>query len=156
VYVSTRHQHIVSVIYEKMQQPCRISGPAPAESPGDYSIHYDRTLQKGIITVITADERQWHEIQRVTKDMVELAGAEVVDLDLPLSQPATALLFDLAESAGFIFTGIRPCQAPDGDCARLQFLSVPFDLKHIQLYPDYGEFLLEYIAATLTAVQSNS
>lgn len=151
VYVPKRHHHFISTIYEKMQQPCSIGGPSPAQSPGDYKIHYDRTLQKGVITVFTADERQWPEIQRVADDMVHLAGAEVVDLDLPLSQPATALIFDLAEAAGFIFTGIRPCQAPDGDYARLQFLSIPFDLKHIQIYPNNGEFLREYIASYMAA-----
>jgi anti-sigma regulatory factor (Ser/Thr protein kinase)/GNAT superfamily N-acetyltransferase len=149
VYVPKRHHNFVHTIYSKMQQSCTFSDPTPARTPGDYKIHYDRTLQKGIITVISADERQWPEIQRVVDDMVHLAGAEVVDLDLPVSQPATTLLFDLAESAGFIFTGIRPCQAPDGDCFRLQFLSIPFDLTHIQLYPNYGEFLLEYITTLM-------
>ncbi|MBN1166850.1 MAG: hypothetical protein JXA44_06930 [Methanospirillaceae archaeon] len=59
---------------------------------------FDRSLKKGIITVINADERQWPEILRVAEDMVEFAGAEVVSLDLPLSQPATGLLVLLAES----------------------------------------------------------
>jgi len=33
--------------------------------------------------------------------MINFTGAGVVDLDLPLSQPATGLLFELAESADF-------------------------------------------------------
>lgn len=151
VYVPARHQAMVSRIYEKLQQSCMMGKPAPTNSFGDFRIHYDKSLQKGVITVMTADERQWPEILRVTDDMVEFAGAEVVDLDLPLSQPATGLLFELAESAGFIFTGIRPCQAQDGDSARLQRLCVPFDLTYIQIYPGFGEFLLTDVGTVMAA-----
>jgi len=147
VYIPVRHQAIADTRYEKLGQQCTMGTPAPASMSGDFIIQYDRTLQKGIITVITADERQWGEIQRVCEDMVALAGAEVVDLDLPLSQPATGLVFELAENAGFIFTGIRPCQAPDGDYARLQRLAVPFDLNKIRIYPGFGEELVDEIAA---------
>jgi len=35
-----------------------MESPAPATTPGDFKIHYDKTLQKGIIIVISADERQ--------------------------------------------------------------------------------------------------
>lgn len=152
VYTPPRYHPMITRIYEKLQQSCTMGKPAPAHSVGDFRIHYDRTLLKGVITVITADERQWPEILRVTSDMVEFAGAEVVDLDLPLAQHATGLLFELAESAGFVFTGIRPCQAPDGDSARLQRINVPFDLTNIQIYPGYAEFLLEDIATMMAIV----
>lgn len=145
VFVPTRHHPMVTKIYQRLNQSCSIGEAYPAPLPGDFRIHYDRTLLKGIITVITADERQWPEIRRVIHDMIELAGAEVVDLDLPLCQPATGILFDLAEADGFLFTGIRPCQAADGDYARLQRLCVPFDFAHIQIYPGYGESVREDI-----------
>lgn len=151
VHVPAHHQPIVSRIYQNLNQSCRIGTPAPAHTVGDFRIHYDKTLQKGVITVITADERQWHEIQRVTHDMIEFAGAEIVDLDLPLAQPATGLLFELAESAGFVFTGVRPCQAQDGDAARMQRVSAPFDLKYVQIYPGFGEYLVEHIALYLNS-----
>lgn len=153
VHIPPHHHAMITRIYEKMQQSCTMGNPAPADSEGDFKIHYDKTLQKGVITVITANERQWPEILRVTHDMAEFAGAEVVDLDLPLAQPATGLLFELAESAGFVFTGIRPCQSHDGDSARLQRLYVPFDIKYVQIYPGYAEFLLEDVASVLAAVR---
>lgn len=153
VHIPTRYHGMITRIYENLQQSCRMGSPEPAHTDGDFRIHYDKATQKGVITVITADERQWPEILRVTNDMVEFAGAEVVDLDLPLAQPATGLLFELAESAGFVFTGIRPCQSQDGDCARLQRLCVPFDLKYIQIYPGYGEFLLEDVATVMAAIR---
>ena len=151
VHLPARHRAMVARIYENLNQQCRMGEPAPAAAPGDFRIHFDRSLQKGIITVTTADERRWPEILRVAQDMEELAGAEVVDLDLPLAQPATALLIDLAEEAGFVFTGIRPCQSPDGDCARLQRLSVPFDMAHLRIYPGFGDELVEYVTTAMAA-----
>jgi len=140
---------MVEKIYTNLKQPCTTGKPAPAVSSGDFRIHFDRSLQKGVITVRTANERQWPEILRVAQDMEALAGAEVVDLDLPLAQPATALLCTLAEQSGFIFTGIRPCQSHDGDIARLQRLCVPFDLDHLRICPGFGDNLVEYVAGAM-------
>jgi len=149
VHIPARHRAMVARIYENFRQTCRIGESAPAASSGDFRIHFDRTLQKGVITVVTADERQWPEILRAAQDMEELAGAEVVDLDLPLAQPATALLFDRAERSGFILTGIRPCQSSDGDSARLQRLCIPFDMGRLCIYPGFGDVLARYVAAAM-------
>jgi len=145
IHVPVFQRPMIARIYENLNQSCAFGEPAPASSPGSFRISFDRTLQKGIITVTTADERQWPEIFRVARDMEELADAEVVDLDLPLAQPATALIFKLAQGAGFIFTGIRPCQSPDGDSARLQRLCVPFDMDYLRLAPGFGNELMEYV-----------
>ncbi|PKL60929.1 MAG: hypothetical protein CVV33_00160 [Methanomicrobiales archaeon HGW-Methanomicrobiales-4] len=153
VHIPSRYHAMITRIYEKLHQSCRMGESGQANSEGDFRIQYDKTLLKGVITVITADERQWPEILRVTNDMVEFAGAEVVDLDLPLAQPATGLLVELAESAGFIFTGIRPCQAFDGDGARMQRLPVTFDLTYIQIYPGFAEFLLEDVASVMATIR---
>jgi len=153
VHVPARHRAMVARIYDNFMQPCTMGEPGPATSAGDFRVHFDRSLQKGIITVITADELQWPEILRVAQDMEDLAGAEVVDIDLPLAQPATALLMNLAEDAGFVFTGIRPCQSPDGDSARLQRLSVPFDMGHLRIYPGFGDELVEYMTKAIAPVR---
>ena len=150
-HLPVRHRALVNRIYENLKQQCIMGEPAPASSPGDFRIHFDSGLQKGVITVTTSDERQWPEILRVVQDLEELAGAEVVNIDLPLAQPATALLFERAEEAGFVFTGIRPCQSPDGDSARLQRLRVPFDMGRLRIYPGFGDELVEYVTTALSA-----
>lgn len=151
IHVPVEQQAMIARIYENLEQPCAFGKPASATAQGSFRIAFDRTLQKGIITVTTADERQWAEILRVARDMEELAGAEVVDLDLPLAQPPTALLFELAQDAGFIFTGIRPCQSPDGDSARLQRICVPFDMDYLRLASGFDNELLDYVKTALAA-----
>jgi len=151
IHVPVRQQAMIARLYENLGQSCAFGKPIPAASPGNFRIQFDRTLQKGIITVTTADERQWPEILQAARDMENLAGAEVVDLDLPLAQTATALLFELAEEAGFVFTGIRPCQSQDGDSARLQRICVPFDLDYLRLAPGFSNELLNDVKTAISA-----
>lgn len=145
VYVPERHQSIVSKIYKNIGQDHDFGSPAPAMASGDYNINYDKTLMKGEIKVLTANEKQWPEIIRTADDLAEFAGAEIVVLDLPVSQPASIKLAELAEDNGFFFSGMRPQEAPDGDYFRLQRLHVPLDLNRIQIYSDLGEELIKYV-----------
>ena len=145
VHVPSHHQSMVSKIYHNMEQDYVFGNPAPAISKGDYQINYDKTLLKGVLRVVTASQKQWPEISRVADDLTEFAGAEVVVLDLPVSQPASILMAEQAEKKGFFFSGIRPNEAPDGDYFRLQRLHVPMDLTRLTIYSDLGQELLEYV-----------
>lgn len=145
VHVPEHHQPIVSKIYKNMGQDHNFDNSAPALLPGDYQINYDKTLLKGEIKIIIANEDQWPEIIRTADDLAEFAGAEIVVLDLPVSQPASIQLAELAEDNGFFFSGIRPQEAPDGDYFRLQRLHVPLDINKLQIYSDLGQELIEYV-----------
>jgi anti-sigma regulatory factor (Ser/Thr protein kinase)/GNAT superfamily N-acetyltransferase len=145
VHVPSHHKNMVSRIYENMGQEHVFGKPAPSPEEGDFQINYDKTLQKGVLKVVTASKKQWPEIKRVADDLTEFAGAEVVVLDLPVSQPASILLAEEAEKNGFFFSGIRPHEAVDGDYFRLQRVHVPMDLSRLTIYSDLGLELLEYV-----------
>jgi len=140
-HVPPRHQDIVGRIYENLGQPYRLGNPAPSSSPGDYQINFDRNLQKGLIRVISSDLSQWPVILRAIEDLEKFGGVEVVNLDLPLAQPASALICELAEKAGFFFSGVWPCEAQDGDNFRLQRLINPLDMSRLCIYSDFGREL---------------
>jgi anti-sigma regulatory factor (Ser/Thr protein kinase)/GNAT superfamily N-acetyltransferase len=146
-HVPPRHREIISRIYDGLAQPCTFGDPAPAAAPGEYRIDFDKAVLKGIIRVARADDRQWPELLRAADDLAEYAGAEVVNLDLPIAQPAAALLCERAEEAGFFFSGIRPREAPDGDSLRLQRLHCPFDPDRLQFFDEFGRLLFDYVKA---------
>ena len=148
-HVPARHQALVKRIYESLQRPLRLGRPEEATAAGEYQVFFDRTLAKGIVRVVRADPLQWPEVYRATLDLAAIAGAEVVDLDLPLAQPATPLVWELAEAAGFFLTGIRPHEAADGDALRLTRLYTPFDLGQLRLYPHFGRELAAYVGAEM-------
>lgn len=147
IHAPSHHQQMITQIYENLGQQIIFENPGTSKLPGDYQINFDKTLRKGELKVITANENQWPEILRVADDLAEFAGAEVVVLDLPLAQRASALLSELAEDVGFFFAGIRPCEALDGDYLRLQRLHVPMDMDRLSIYSDLGQELFDYVDA---------
>ena len=141
---------MVGQIYEALGRPLTFVEEGAATGPASYRATFDRSGQKGLIRVVTSDLQSWVEILRSANDLMEIGGAEVVDLDLPLVQPATAAVWELAEKAGFFFAGIRPYEAPDGDMVRLQRLAIPFDVERLVIYPKFARKLRAYVAAEQT------
>jgi anti-sigma regulatory factor (Ser/Thr protein kinase)/GNAT superfamily N-acetyltransferase len=146
VCVLSRHKEIVARIYGALGRELSFREEGPPTEPGAFSVTFDRSGSKGVIRVVGSDPARWPEILRSADDLTTIGGAEVVDLDLPLSQPATVELWQRAEAAGFFFSGIRPHEAADGDAVRLQRLAVPLDLERLKIYPKFGRELLAYVA----------
>ncbi|GAB6037522.1 hypothetical protein JCM15519_20810 [Fundidesulfovibrio butyratiphilus] len=144
-HVPSRHRDMVGSIYDQLQRPLTLGPLGPASLPGDYRVSFDRELQKGVIRVVRAYARQWPEILRAAVDLVEIAGAAVVDLDLPLAQPATALVCEQAEAAGFFFAGVWPHEAADGDVLRLTRLAAPLDLDRLRFSAPFSREVAAYV-----------
>jgi len=70
---------------------------------------------------------------------------DCIYLDLPLSDPATALSCAAAETMGFFFAGIIP-ELENGDVLRLQYLNnVKIDPSKAVIFSDFGKYLVDYI-----------
>jgi len=149
VHVPARHREITARIYANLGRQFEAlpaAAPEPDGAPGGYAVAFDMGLRKGTIRVRRADLRKWPELRRAATDLLEIAGAEKVDIDLPLAQAATPDLCERAEEAGFFFVGIWPHAAEDGDMLRLTRLAVPFDLGRLRLHSDFAHELAEYVA----------
>jgi len=150
VHVPARHQEMAGRIYAQFDRSLTLASPGEGAGLGDYKVSFDRGLLKGSIRIVRAEARQWPEILRAAIDLLDIAGAEAVSLDLPLAQSATPLLCERAEAEGFFFVGIWPHGAPDGDMLRLMRLSVPLDLEQVRIRPGFGRALLDYVKAEMT------
>lgn len=102
-HVPERHKEIVEQIYAHLQRPLFLGEPDRRVISGNYSVSFNKKDNKGIILVKDADSRQWPEILRATVDLIDIAGADVLCLDLPLTQPETSNLCEHAEKAGYFF-----------------------------------------------------
>ncbi len=147
-FAPKRNHDIVARIYATMERPF-VFGAPDAAAAGSYSVSFDRSLAKGIVRVGRADVRQWPEIRRATVDLLDIAGAEVLHIELPLAQPGTPALWELAEAEGFFFTGVWPHAAEDGDIARLTRLAAPLDMGRLRLYSDFACELGRYVEAEM-------
>ena len=151
-HVPQRHRAMVERIYERLGRELTLAPPAQGSStgePGAYSVSFDRGLAKGVVRVAQADGRQWPEIRRAATDLLDIAGAEVVHIDLPLAQAATPGLWEQAEAAGFFFAGVWPHAAADGDLLRLTRLAASFDMGLLRLYSDPALELGAYVEAEM-------
>jgi hypothetical protein len=78
---------------------------------------------------------------------------DAVYLDLPLIDPATALLADSLERLGVSYAGIFPNTHADGDVLRLQSLHrVRIAPDDIAVASDHGSELLDYMLSDLQRV----
>ena len=148
-HAPARHKDLIRRIYECLERPLTLGQPGKAEQPGEYQVSFDRELSKGHIRVARSDTRQWPEISRAVEDLAQIAQAAVVDLDLPLAQPATALVWEQAENEGFIFTGVWPHATDDGDIVRLTLLREPLDLGLLRLAPGFAQELAQYVGTEM-------
>ncbi len=148
-HVPARHRVMVERIYATLGRPMTMAASGESAAPGDYKVSFDLGYKKGLIRVMSADAGQWPEIRRAAIDLLEIAGADKVDIDLPLAQPDAAHLCERAEEAGFFFAGIWPHAAEDGDMLRMTRLATPLDLGLLRIHSEFAEELLAYVSGEM-------
>ena len=75
---------------------------------------------------------------------------DAVYIDLPLEQPATALVADHLERLGVSYAGVFPNPRTDGDVLRMQSLHrVRVKADDVAVASDHGRELLDYVLADL-------
>jgi anti-sigma regulatory factor (Ser/Thr protein kinase) len=145
VHAPARHWEMLARTYEHLQIPVDFRDAEPATGQGLVTISFLREERLGEIQVRKVGNHSAAEVRRARRDLCEIGGAEVVFLDLPLAQPGTPDLSEAAEKDGFIYSGVQPSFASDGDYLRLVYLDVDLDLSNIQIFSPFGEELLAYI-----------
>jgi GNAT superfamily N-acetyltransferase len=153
VYAPPRHHEIVG----QTLALCELRGTL-ATPPPDAELASRTELQ------VEVDED--HNLALVTvnvpgADLEEVLGAErhhlfhrscldAIYFDLPLEQPATALVADDLERLGVSYAGVFPNHRTDGDVLRMQSLHrVRVKADDIAVASDHGQQLLEYVLADL-------
>ena len=149
VYAPLQHQEIIHRIYTTIGASAEFRTSSPLnlqiDGHGHMAVMFSRAFGFGLIRVQRIGTDTPAEIFRARHDLCELAGADVVYLELPLAQTGTPAMCNFAEEIGFFISGIGPHFASDGDVLRLQYLNTEIDMNHIQIYNTFGKELLTYI-----------
>jgi anti-sigma regulatory factor (Ser/Thr protein kinase)/GNAT superfamily N-acetyltransferase len=146
VHAPPHHQEIMQQIYNHLKAPVEFGESRLAKGAGKVEVHYNRGYISGKIRVLRVGADSAAEVRQAWHDLCQIAGAEVVYLELPLAQADTPSLCQAAEEIGFFFSGVGPCFAPDGDTLRLQYLNIELDTSQLQILSPFGQELLAYIA----------
>jgi serine/threonine-protein kinase RsbW len=153
VYAPERHRAMV----DQTLQLCELRGtlaevPAGAELAERTELHVkveaDHNLALITVQVPGADLEAVVAAER--HHLFHGRGLDAIYLDLPLEQPATALVADHLEALGVSYSGVFPNNRCDGDVLRMQSLHhVRIKAGDVAVASTHGQELLEYVLADL-------
>lgn len=155
VYAPARHEDVIRQTLEL----CELRGtlaepPAGVQVPERTELHVEVDHDHNL-ALITAHDPGADLEQAVAAERHHLFHSKCLDaiyLDLPLENPATALLADHLERLGVSYAGVFPNNRTDGDVLRMQSLHrVRIAGDSVAVASDHGRELLDYILADLPA-----
>jgi serine/threonine-protein kinase RsbW len=153
VYAPPRHHEIVGQTLALCELRGTLAVPAPdAELPPCTKLHVEvnRDHNLALITVDLPGADLETAIAAERRHLFHSLGLDAVYVDLPLEQPATALVADDLERLGVSYAGVFPNNRTDGDVLRMQSLHrVRVKADDVAVASDHGRELLDYVLADL-------
>jgi hypothetical protein len=153
VYAPERHRAMI----DQTLRLCELRGtlaevPASAELAERSELHVaveaDHNLALIAVRVPGADLEAAVAAER--HHLFHRRGLDAIYLDLPLEQPATALVADHLEALGVSYSGVFPNSHCDGDVLRMQSLHrARIKADDVAVASEHGRELLEYVLADL-------
>jgi hypothetical protein len=159
VYAPERHRAIVG----QTLALCELRGSLAA-SPADgeladrsvLHVEVDRDHNLALITVRVPGADLEEVVRARRHRLFHHESLDAVYVDLPLDQPATALVADDLEALGVSYAGIFPNHRADGDVLRMQSLHrVRIRADDVVVASAHGRALLDYVIADLPAAATN-
>lgn len=153
VYAPERHREIVAQTIELCELRGKLTEPpVGAKLPERTELHVeidaDHNLALLTVTVPGADLEEAIGAER--HHLFHRANLDAIYVDLPLEQPATALVADHLERLGVSYAGIFPNHRTSGDVLRMQSLHrVRVKADDVAVASDHGRELLDYVLADL-------
>ncbi|HEU5061666.1 MAG TPA: hypothetical protein VFT79_00770 [Solirubrobacterales bacterium] len=149
VYAPERHREIVAQTIELCELRGELADPPPdCELPPRSKLHVevDADHNLALITVLRPGADLEEAIGAERHHLFHRANLDAVYVDLPLEQPATALVADHLERLGVSYAGVFPNSRTDGDVLRMQSLHrVRVKADDVAVASDHGRELLEYV-----------
>jgi hypothetical protein len=147
VHVPPRHRPIVAEVYQRLQCPIEFGPGRPPSGHGTLAVKIDAGAATAnmLAEAIGADTLQL--VRHARRELVERTHVEVVYVELPLVDPATAIVAAELEPEGFGFLGVAPHFSPRGDLLRLAYLVEPLRREPIKTLGEPEGRLVDYVLA---------
>jgi hypothetical protein len=149
VYAPERHREMIGRTLELCELRGRLAEPpAGVTIPERTGLHV-KIDEDHNLALLTAHEPGTDLETVVAAERHHLFHSRRLDaiyLDLPLENPATALLGDHLERLGVSYAGVFPNNRTDGDVLRMQSLHrAKLNADDISIASDHGRELLDYV-----------
>jgi serine/threonine-protein kinase RsbW len=153
VYAPERHHEIVGQTLALCELRGTLAKPGPEaelQSRTELQVEVDEDHNLALITVRVPGADLEQALGAERHHLFHRAGLDAIYIDLPLEQPATALVAGDLERLGVSYAGVFPNHRTDGDVLRMQSLHrVRVKADDIAVASDHGRELLEYVLADL-------
>jgi GNAT superfamily N-acetyltransferase len=157
VYAPPRHREIVGQTLDLCQLRGRLADPPPgARLPQRTELHVEieRDHNLALLTVHVPGADLGQVVGAERHHLFHRECLDAVYVDLPLENPATALVAEELERLGVSYSGIFPNHRAAGDVLRMQSLHrVRVKADDVAVASDHGQELLEYVLSDLPAAQ---
>lgn len=148
LHAPAHHRGFLERIYAGLGAPVSFaSEEAATPGPGKVDVSFNRAKGTGKISVKRTGPGSAVEIRRAARDLSDLAGAEAIALELPLTDPRCPELCLAAEKEGFFFGGVGPLFDAGRDVLRLQRLHTDLEMEHLQAFSPLAKEVLAYVAS---------
>jgi hypothetical protein len=144
LHLPARHRAMCSSIYQQFGIAAQWQDETATLGPGQHAVDFRPELQRAIIQVHRVGHDTMEAVRSVRRELGGAGRAEVIYLELPLTQPGTPAVCEAAEAERFFFSGIAPLYLTDGDALRLQYLAVELDTSLLQIANPFARELLAY------------
>jgi len=153
VYAPERHREIVGRTLELCELRGTLADPPPdAQTPErtDLHVEIDEDHNLALLTACTPGADLEDVVAAERHHLFHRMRLDAIYLDLPLENPATALLADHLERLGVSYAGIFPNPRTTGDVLRMQSLHrARIKADDLAIASDHGQELLKYILVDL-------
>ncbi len=145
---------MISDIYQRLQCPIEFRDGLPPSGHGTLAVKVDTGAARANVSADSIGENTVQLIRQTRRDLVERGHQEVVYVDLPVADPASATVAEQLESDGFGFLGIAPHFSTRGDMLRLVYLVEPVGREAVHLLEDIAGDLVDYVLREQQRVRS--
>ena len=153
VYAPQRHREIVARTMELCELRGHLAEPPAACALAERTalhVEVDADHNLALITVQTPGADLETVLTAERHHLFHNACLDAVYVDLPLEQPATALVSEDLERLGVSYAGVFPNRHVDGDVLRMQSLHrVRVSAEDVAVASEHGRELLDYVLGDL-------
>jgi hypothetical protein len=158
VYAPPRHHEIIGQTLALCEMRGTLAVPPPEaalEPCTRLHVEVDRDHNLALIAVEVPGADLEAVIAAERRHLFHRLHLDAVYVDLPLEEPATALVADDLERLGVSYAGVFPNNRTDGDVLRMQSLHrVRVKADDVAVASDHGRELLEYVLADAEAARA--
>lgn len=149
VYAPARHHEIVGQTLALCELRGALAMPPPDAElvpTTEFQVEVNRDHNLALINVAVPGADLETAIGAERRHLFHRLGLDAIYVDLPLEQPATALVADHLERLGVSYAGVFPNNRTDGDVLRMQSLHrVRVKADDVAVASDHGRELLDYV-----------